>query len=57
MVGLITFTGPHNPPNDLYIITFTDSPIGPEQPFEFHLENVDRTEKISNEQYEAFCRQ
>ncbi|WP_442600143.1 hypothetical protein [Neobacillus sp. D3-1R] len=55
-VGLTTFTGPHNPPNDLYIITFMDSPSGPEQPFDFHLENVDQVENISNEQYEAFCR-
>lgn len=56
-VGLITFTGPHNPPNDLYIITFKDSPIGQDQPFQFHLENVDITKNISNDQYEAFCRQ
>jgi hypothetical protein len=56
-VGLTTFTGPHNPPTDLFIITFMDSPRGPEQPFEFHLENVARAENISNEQYEAFCRQ
>jgi hypothetical protein len=34
-----------------------DSPSGPEQPFEFHLENVARAKNISNEQYEAFCRQ
>jgi hypothetical protein len=47
-VGLTTFTGPHNPPNDFYSITFIDSPIGPEQPFEIHLENVARTENISN---------
>jgi hypothetical protein len=56
-VGLITFTGPHNPPNDLYIITFIDSPSGPGQPIEFHLENVARAENISKEQYEAFCKQ
>jgi hypothetical protein len=56
-VGLTTFTGPHNPPNDLYIITFRDIPSGPNKPFEFHLEHVARAENISNEQYEAFCRQ
>jgi hypothetical protein len=55
-VGLITFTGPHNPPNDLYLITFSDSPMGPENPFNFHLEKVARTENISNEKYEAFCK-
>ena len=56
-IGLTTFTGPHNPPTDLYIITFMDSPSVPGQPFEFHLENVARTENISNEQYEDFCKQ
>jgi hypothetical protein len=55
-VGLTTFTGPHNPPTDLYIITFMDSPSDPEKPFEFQLEHVARAENISNEQYEAFCR-
>lgn len=56
-VGLTTFTGAHNPPNDLYIITFQDIPgLSLEQPFEFHLENVDRVKNISEEQYRDFCK-
>jgi hypothetical protein len=55
-VSLLTFQGAHNPPYDLYMITFIDSPVVTGQPFKFQIQNVELAENISIKQAQAVCK-